>query len=591
MSAAADESELVAALVRTFPSLAGLEPAESWRRVEGLGVFAAQLWSAGHAMLVQHGLPIPVETFEALAPDAGRVAQARRNGVAFLVRLRAGLRDQRFAPFVATVAQHYSRTHQVQPLGAQTVSSMDVGTLAQTEREKEQQPSRTSGRIRYEIAGFEIVQSLGEGAMGKVFKARQKSLDRFVALKVLAPHLSKDEDFVRRFEREGKIAAKIEHPNVVRVIEQGHDQLTGYRYIAFEFIDGQTLQDALKNREKFPEREVLAIGKAVAEALAAAEKAGVVHRDVKPANIIIARDGVPKLVDLGLSKKLDDKGITASLNYIMGTPAFISPEAASGHEVDHRSDLYSFGLTLFRLLTGRLAHEASTPGQLFVKHTTEDCPDPRAVEPTITDGASKVVLKLSARRPEDRYQSASDAARDLDLVLQGKPPLLGVAVSFSAPRAGSPGGGMIPDDPPWTTELLPASVPDAALAPPAPADPAEAMLKALERSGDPEQLAQAIERFQAAIDDYRSDVLASAKDEAALARAYLLRGDRSNADQRVTAALEKDQRCRPAVEVLWRGARGDADRSRLELGLAQVRNAVAHGKLDIARKLSERLRE
>ncbi len=587
MSGTAEEAELVAALGRAFPALAGLEPAESWRRVEGLGVFAAQIWSAGQAQLAQHGLPIPHDVFEALSPDAQRVAQARRNGVAFLVRLRAALRDQRFGPLVATIAQHFARTHKVQAPGAQTVSSMNVDTLAQDP----EPPSRSSGRIRYEIAGFEIVQSLGEGSMGKVFKARQKSLDRFVALKVLAPHLSKDEDFVRRFDREGRIAAKIEHPNVVRVIEQGHDQLTGYRYIAFEFIDGQTLHDALKTRDRYPEREALGIAKGVAEALAAAERAGVVHRDVKPGNIIIARDGVTKLVDLGLSKKLDEKGITASLNYIMGTPAFISPEAASGLEVDHRSDLYSFGLTLFRLLTGRLAHEAATPGQLFVKHTTEDCPDPRSVEPTITDGTAKVVLKLSARRPEDRYQSAADAAKDFDLLLAGKPPLLGVAVTFAAPRAAGAGGGMIPDDPPWTAELLPASVPDATLAPPAPADPAEAMLKALERSGDPDQLADAIERFQAAIDNYRADALASAKAEAALARAYLLRGDRANAEQRVGAALEKDPRCRPAVEVLWRAARGDADRSRLELGLAQVRNAIAHGKLDIARKLAERLRE
>lgn len=597
MNAPAEEADLVATLSRAFPSLAGLEPQESWKRVEGLGVYAASLWTAGQAGLKQWGVALPTDVFEALAGDAARATKARRNGVAFLVRVRSALQDDtRFGPLVATIAQHWTRANQIRPAGAATKLQIDARAIVQETLGYEAPrsgaaPAPTPGSSRYEVAGYEILLQLGEGATGKVWKARQKSLDRFVALKVLSPHLANDEDFVRRFDREGRAAAKLEHPNIVRVFDQGQDQVTGFRYIAYEFIDGQTLQEVLKAREKLPEREGLAHGRGIAEALAAAEKAGIVHRDVKPANIIIARDGVSKLVDLGLAKKTDDKALTASVNYIMGTPAFISPEVALGQDADTRSDLYSLGMTLFRAVTGRLAHEGNSPGVLFRKHTTEDCADPRTVEPSLSEGAARVILKLCARKPEDRYQTANDAARDLDLVLSGKPPLLGAPVSFAAPPRPGFSGGVIPDDPPWTLELRPASVPDAATAPQAPADPAEAMLRALERSGDPEELGRAIERFQQMIAESGDDVSVSARSEAALARAYLLRGDRANADGRALAALEKDPRCRAAVEVLWRGLRGDSERYRLELGLAHVAGAIVHGKLDMARRFAERLRE
>jgi predicted Ser/Thr protein kinase len=590
----ADENELVLALGRAFPSLAGHEPAESWRRAEGLGLFMAGLWSAGQAALAQRGIVLPPEVWEGLAPEAARAAQARRGGVAFLVLLRGALRDGRFGALVAAVGPHYVRASQARPLGAQTrahLEALPIDTVAYDRVDRPETPPAASQRPRFEIAGFEIQSQLGEGAMGKVFKARQKSLDRFVALKVLAPQLASDEDFVRRFEREGRAAAKIDHPNVVRVIDQGRDAASGYFFIAFEFIDGQTLQEKLNARDRFPEKEALAIARGLSEALAAAEKAAIVHRDVKPGNIIIAKDGVPKLVDLGLAKKLDEKGVTASVNYIMGTPAFISPEAATGKEVDHRSDLYSLGMTLFRLVTGRLAHEASSPGILFHKHINEDCPDPRSVDPSISEGTARIILKLSARVPDDRYAQASDVVRDVDLVLAGKPPLLGAAASFAPSARPAAAGGMVPEDPSWMLELVPASIPDVTLGPPPPSDPAEAVLRALERSGDPEELASAIVHFQEAMSDARVDALSSAKAEAALARAYLFRGDRANADLRANAALDKDPRSRAAVDVLWRAMRGDAERCKLELALAQIKNALSRSDLDLARKLADRVRE
>jgi hypothetical protein len=560
-----EEGELIAALTRSFASLAGLDPAECLRRIESLGVYTAQLWSAGHAGLAARGVTLPVEVFDAFLPEAQRTAQARRGGTAFLIRLRAALKDSRFVPLVGTVAQLLSRAGQAAAPGGVTNAIQAVR----------------------EIAGYELLAQIGEGAMGLVFKARQKSLDRIIALKLLPSSLARDHDFVVRFHREAQAAASLRHPNIVGVIDTGTDAPTGAHFIAFEYIDGQTLEETLRAREKLPEREALAIARGIADALACAARSGIVHRDVKPGNILIGKDGVAKLVDLGLAKKVGEE-LTSSLGYIMGTPAYMSPEQALGLELDHRSDLYSLGFTLYRMLTGKPPFIADSQTVMLMMHVERDCPDPRLAERSISEGAARIILKLSARDREARYADAADAVRDLDLVLGGSPGLTSGEVRLATARIA---GGVIPDDPPWTLELQPGAIPDAGLGPPVSSDPAEAVLAALERSGDPLRLAEAIADFETALADSGADALASSKAEAALARAFLLRGERVNAELKAHAALEKDPRCRPALEVLVRAARGDADRCRLEVGFAHVRSAVSHGKLDVARSLAEKIRE
>src|SRR5579883_3200745 len=251
-----------------------------------------------------------------------------------------------------------------------------------------------------EIAGFELLAMLGEGGMGKVFKARQKSVDRIVALKVLTPKLSEDPDYVGRFEREAKAAGKLTHPNVVAVIDRGEDRNQGpkpIRWIAFEFVDGMSLEQRIE-KGKVPEREALGVVRAVASALQSANQHGLVHRDIKPDNIFLAKDGTPKLGDLGLAKFEDDEQSLTQTGIVMGTPHYMAPEQAMGErDLDIRVDVYALGLVLYRCVTGHLAW--STPSALaqLNRHINEDCPDPRALAPEVSGGTAELIRLMTAR--------------------------------------------------------------------------------------------------------------------------------------------------------------------------------------------------
>ncbi|RMG13388.1 MAG: hypothetical protein D6731_12165, partial [Planctomycetota bacterium] len=279
------------------------------------------------------------------------------------------------------------------------------------------------------VAGFEIQELLGEGGMGRVYKALQRSLDRHVALKVLTPALAADESFSRRLESEAKAAARLRHPNVVGVIEQGTCPRTGVKFVAFEFVDGKTAEDLVAEQGRLPERDALTICLGVAEALSCAEEARIVHRDVKPENILIGRDGIPRLADLGLARRQgDDPSSETRHGLFLGTPHFAAPEQALGvEEIDVRADLYSLGICLWRLVTGRVPFEAPTPIAILTRHINEDVPDPRTVAPEVSEGVALLVRYLSARDREDRYPTARDAAQSIRRVLEGKPP--------STPRA------------------------------------------------------------------------------------------------------------------------------------------------------------
>jgi serine/threonine protein kinase len=602
VGATPEEVELVQFLGRSFPSLASLNPAEGQKRAEALGLFAASLAAGGTAALAARGLSLPAELEAPLGREAARVAQARAGGAALLARIRAQLGDGPFARWITTVAQLFRASQEKSVTG--TVAAVPQAA-----------PLR-------ELGGFEIVAQLGEGAMGKVWKARQRSLDRFVALKILSQSLALDQDFVRRFHSEARAAAKLSHPNIAGVIDQGTDPATGLHYIAFEFINGPTLEEVLRAQKRLGEAEALAIARGLASALAAAEQAGIVHRDVKPENVLLARDprgassrGEPKLVDLGLAKKRDETSAASSAGVVIGTPAYMSPEQAMGFtDIDHRADLYALGMTLFRMLTGRLAYEAETPTAFLLKHVNDRCPDPRTFEPQVSEPAARIVLKLSAREREVRYASATEAVQDLDLVLAGKPPIFALPIDgSSAPSTGRvtprPGtGGGVPDEPPWAEELVPARIPDA-LAPAGSPDPTlregtaaaplsarsdpSALLRSLERASDPDEIARAFAALQERVSAANRDRnrVAAAQAEATLARAHLVRGDRVNSERRAQSALEKDPSSREATLVLARLARGDAERSKLETGLARIRFEVSRARFDDARAVAEGLRE
>jgi serine/threonine-protein kinase len=311
-------------------------------------------------------------------------------------------------------------------------------------------------RVVKELSGFKLLKELGQGGMGKVFLARQTSLDRVVALKVLVPELAADAEFVGRFHREAKSAARFQHPNIVAVFDQGQDPSSGVHYIAFEFVDGGSLEELLERRVRLPEAEALTIVRAVATALEYAETAGIVHRDVKPENILLTKQGLPKLADLGLAKQTGVASSVTQSGVVLGTPLYMAPEQALGEpDLDGRADLYALGLCLWRALTGLMPFDeerANTPLQLLAKHINQDLPDVRARAPEVSEGTAKLVAWLAARDRAQRYASASDLVADIDLILRGEAPIgphdRDTVLLTAKDRRRSPSGRLVEQPPP-----------------------------------------------------------------------------------------------------------------------------------------------
>ncbi len=273
--------------------------------------------------------------------------------------------------------------------------------------------------VRPRLGNFEILSKIGEGGMGAVYKARQLSLDRIVALKVLPPRLARDSTFVRRFFREAKTAGKLAHPNVITTLDVGESG--GFYYIAMEFIEGPTVAELIQQEGKIAEPKATDIVAGVAAGLAYAARHNIIHRDIKPSNIMIASDGKAKLCDLGLAKQLfvDDASLTES-GAAVGTPHYMSPEQAQGRsDVDGRSDIYSLGATYFHMLTGRQPFTGDTPLEILHQRLKETPPSPRALSPGLSDGVCEVVQKMMARDLKDRYQTAEELLADLNAVRSG----------------------------------------------------------------------------------------------------------------------------------------------------------------------------
>jgi serine/threonine-protein kinase len=272
------------------------------------------------------------------------------------------------------------------------------------------------------IGRYELIEKIGEGGMGTVFKARDDASGRIVALKILSAKLAEDKIFMGRFQREAIAVTRLDHPNIVRGLDVG--TADGAHYIAMEFIDGIDCDKLLARRSRIPEREAANIALQVAMALDYAGSRRLVHRDIKPANILVTKDGTAKLTDLGLAKstsatatKLTQTGIT------MGTPHYISPEQAMGaSDLDVRSDIYSLGATLYQFVTGRVPFEGSSPAIIVAKHLTEELSNPKDLVPELSDGIVLILERMLAKKREDRYAEASDLVRDLQDIVDGKTP-------------------------------------------------------------------------------------------------------------------------------------------------------------------------
>jgi serine/threonine protein kinase len=252
------------------------------------------------------------------------------------------------------------------------------------------------------LGRYRIVEMLGEGGMAQVFKAFQPGLERVVALKVLPEYYMRDERFLARFQREAQAIAQLSHPNILPVYDFGREgDLT---YIVMQYVDGGTLKDLLGQELRF-ERIGDLLGQ-VADALDYAHGQGILHRDVKPSNILIERGQRVLLSDFGLAKMVGSQEQITATGVGLGTPAYMSPEQGQGETVDARTDVYALGVVLYEMTTGRVPFRAETPMAIIIKHVTAPLPLPRSINPAVPESVEQVILKALAKNKEDRYASA-----------------------------------------------------------------------------------------------------------------------------------------------------------------------------------------
>ncbi|MGE0708184.1 MAG: protein kinase [Planctomycetota bacterium] len=269
------------------------------------------------------------------------------------------------------------------------------------------------------LGAFQVTEELGEGGMGAVYLGRDVALDRSVAIKVLHSKLARDAEFVDRFVREARTAAKLNHPNIVQIYGAGYED--GVAYMALELVTGCSLFELYRRHRPFPPRRACQLVRDVAAGLGVAHGLGVVHRDIKPENILVSENGVPKLADFGLARSSDQR-ITET-GVFLGTPQYASPEQCNAAELTAASDLYSLGVVLYELLAGRPPYEAPTPLTLFKKILLEP-PAPLAERcPDLPPSLHAIVDRLLEKEPARRYGQATELVRDLDRVLEGLPEL------------------------------------------------------------------------------------------------------------------------------------------------------------------------
>ena len=271
------------------------------------------------------------------------------------------------------------------------------------------------------IYGYEIVRELGKGAMGVVYQARHVFTDRMTALKVLPLRLAAKTQYLERFKREAMALMRIDHDHVVRAYDFGGSE--EYYYLALEFLEGETLDAVLRRDRLLPEARALEVARQVALGLGAAAAAGVVHRDVKPENVMLTGTGQAKLVDFGIVKLLDqEEGTVTMAGTTVGTPFYIAPEQARGEDdLDVRSDLYALGIMLFQLVTGQVPFTGKSQGAILVRHILEEVPDPRTVKPDVSPPVADVIRALTRKRRDDRPPTAEAAAEALAQALSALP--------------------------------------------------------------------------------------------------------------------------------------------------------------------------
>ncbi len=281
-----------------------------------------------------------------------------------------------------------------------------------------QTPSKGLERGQTFARRFEIIEEIGQGGMGAVYKAYDSKIREVVALKLLKPEIASDLEVIERFPNEIKLARQVSHRHVCRMYDLGEEWLT--IYISMEYVPGEDLKSFIRRSGHLNEAKAIGLARQIAEGLAEAHRLGVVHRDLKPQNVMIDKDGNAKIMDFGIARSLHTKGVTGT-GVIIGTPEYMAPEQAEGRDVDHRVDIYALGAILFEMVTGRVPFEGATPLSIVLKHRSEPPTDPQTINAQISAGLSRIILRCLAKSRQDRYQSAADVLEDLNAAEQGLP--------------------------------------------------------------------------------------------------------------------------------------------------------------------------
>jgi serine/threonine-protein kinase len=278
--------------------------------------------------------------------------------------------------------------------------------------------------LKEQIPGYQLLEKLGQGSMGTVFKARQQSMDRLVAVKVLSPKLAANPDFLERFQREARVAAKLSHNNIVQAIDVG--EAGKLRFFVMELVEGTTIKDEMEKGKKYTEKEALEIVLQIAQALAHAHRRKLIHRDIKPANIILTPEGIAKLADLGMARGTSDHAVArAEMGMTIGTPYYIAPEQINSRgDVDSRADIYSLGATLYHMVTGQPPFPGKKVDAILKAHQEEELTPPDHLNTELSSGLGELVEFMMAKDRSQRYQTPDDLIIDLECLYHGDPPRL-----------------------------------------------------------------------------------------------------------------------------------------------------------------------
>jgi hypothetical protein len=285
-----------------------------------------------------------------------------------------------------------------------------------------------------ELDGYRVIDVLGKGGMGKVYKAVDLRLRRFVALKVIAAPLFLDLELLARFEREVHALALLNHPNVAQIYSAGRHQ--GVPYYVMEYIEGRSLLEVLAKGERLAGRRCLGYLIAAAQGLGAALGQGLVHRDVKPSNLMVDVSGRLKLVDFGIARRIGEDSTLTDPSSVIGTPLYMSPEQALGGPVDHRSDIYSLGATFYHLFAGVPPFRGDDASEVKRRHLTAPLEPLRRHRPQIPAAVEAIIARMMAKRPEDRYQDYPGLIEDLERAARWSPPIQAAAAGPTAPAPG-----------------------------------------------------------------------------------------------------------------------------------------------------------